>query len=255
VWTVRDSLTLAAASEPPSEAVVVLSGILALLITVVGWPMLTHVITIAHEGGHATAASLSGGRVNFVELFRTGDGNTDFNYSGGKGAIAFIGSAGYIGPSVFGLLGSFLLTRGQFEAILWISLVLVGILLLNVKNPFGWLSAILTGIVLFVMARYAPDGLQELFAVTWVWFLLFGGYGDVLGLRKLRRLAKAAKKPDKKSDARKLGDKTGIPAPFWVALFWLCAVAALILGGGIMLGLVELPSPPPVPAAPRPTPT
>jgi len=251
VWTVRVTLPLAATAEPPSEALVVLAGILALLITVIGWPMLTHVITIAHEGGHATAASMSGGRVVSVRLEHTGGGNTKGKFP--KPGTAFFHSAGYIGPSFFGLLGSVLLVKGQFEPVLWISLVLVAILLLNVVNLFGWVSALLTGVVLFVVARYAPDGFQELFAVTWVWFLLFGGYGDVIGLRKLRRAIRATKKPDEKTDAGMLGKDTWLPAPFWVALFWLFAVAALILGAGIMLGMVfESGS---APAAPTPTPT
>jgi hypothetical protein len=247
VWTVRVTLPLAATAEPPSEALVVLAGILALLITVIGWPMLTHVITIAHEGGHATAASLSGGRVVSVRLDRDGGGKTRSEVPKRKSAAAFVGAAGYAGSSVFGLLGSFLLVKGQFEAILWVSLVLVCVLLLNVVNLFGWVSALLSGILLFVVARYAPGGFQELFAVTWVWFLLFGGYGDVLGLRKARRALKAAKKPDE-TDAGLLGKDTWLPAPFWVALFWLFAVAALILGAGIMLGMVF--EPPPAPAAP-----
>ncbi|WP_460849384.1 M50 family metallopeptidase [Phytohabitans suffuscus] len=229
---------LAASVEPPSQVLVVAAGILALLITVIGWPLLTHVIAIAHEGGHATAASVSGGRVVAVRLERSGNGRTDFAAGKGQSTLAFIGSAGYIGPSVFGVLGSFLLVKGQVEAILWASLVLVGILLLNVANPFGWFSSLLTGIVLFLVARYAPDAPQTLFAVTWVWFLLFGGYGDVLGLRKVRRALRAAKKRDEETDAGILGKQTWVPAPIWVALFWLGAVAGLLLGAGIMLGMV-----------------
>jgi hypothetical protein len=253
VWTVRATLPLAAATEPPSTAVIVAVGILTLFVTVVGWPMLTHVITIAHEGGHAWAASASGGRVLSVNLGRNGGGHTDAAHSKRFTTMAFVGSAGYFGPSVFGVLGSFLLVRGQVDAVLWISFVLVGILLINVANPFGWFSALLTGIVLFLVARYASDGLQELFAVAWVWFLLFGGYGDVLYLRKVRRLA-TAKKPDKESDAYILGDKTWVPAPIWAAFFWLGALVALVIGTGIMLGLVELPALPPAPTAPAPTP-
>lgn len=252
MWTVRATLPLAAATESPSTAVIVTVGILTLFVTVVGWPMLTHVITIAHEGGHAWAASSSGGRVKSVLLERTGAGETRSDLPARTSALTFFYSAGYFGPSVFGVLGSFLLVRGQVDAILWISFVLVGILLINVVNPFGWFSALLTGIVLFLVARYASDGLQELFAIAWVWFLLFGGYGDVLGLRKVRRLA-TAKKPDKKSDAAILGEKTWVPAPIWVGIFWLGAVAALLLGVCILLGLVELPALPPEPTAPAPT--
>lgn len=254
MWTVRATLPLAAPFESPSAAVVVLAGILALLITTVGWPTLRHIIGMAHLGGYATAGSLVGGRVGSLKLGR-GRGLPKYDYPGRRLSKAVIALAGYTGPPAFGLLGSFLLVKGQVEAVLWVSLVLLFLLLVSVANWFGRLAVILTGVALWAIARYAPDGLRELFAVTWVWFLLIGGVAHIVDLRRIRRTMKADKKPDKESDVMKLWQLAWVPPPIGVALFWLLSVAALVLGAGIMLGLVETPSAPAAPAAPTTTPT
>ncbi|MGN9909048.1 M50 family metallopeptidase [Phytohabitans sp. LJ34] len=249
----RATLPLAAAYEPPSAAVVVLAGILALLITTVGWPTLRHIIAMAHLGGYATAASFVG-KVTGVELTR-GRALLKYEHPGSWLAKFAVAWSGYTGPPAFGLLGSFLLVKGQVEAVLWVSLVLLFLLLLSVANWFGRIAVILTGVALWAVARYAPDGLRELFAVTWVWFLLIGGVVNTVDLRRIRRAMKADKKPDKKSDVVKLWQLAWIPPPIGVALFWLLSVAALVVGAGVMLGLVEMPSAPAAPAAPTATPT
>lgn len=251
MWTVPATVPLASAADRPSEAVVVLAGILALLITTVGWPALRYIIVMAHFGGYATTMSFFG-KVNTSTLGR-GRSLPRYEFTGRRLAKVAIASSGYTGPPAFGLLGSFLLAKGQVEAVLWVSLVLLFLLLLSVANAFGWFAVILTGVILYVVARYAPDGLQELFAVTWVWFLLIGGVTHILDMRRIRRALKGTKEPDKDSDVVKLWKLAWIPPPVGVALFWLLAVAGLILGSGIMLGLVETPSLPP--PTPTPTPT
>lgn len=253
MWTVRVTLPLAAA-DAPSAAVAVLAGIVALSITAIAWETLRRIITMTHEGSHAMAAWLVDSRVYSVVLSR--DKNlTKRAATGRRSSEVLIKSAGYIGPSFFGLLGSLLLVRGQVEPVLWISVVLLGLLLLKVATWFGRIGVTLTGAVLFVMARYAPDALQTLFAATWIWFLLIGGFGNVIRLHHARQAAKAAKKPDKSSDVYALWKLILVPPPVGVALFWLGSLAALILGAGILLGLVEAPSGPPAPAAPTATPT
>jgi hypothetical protein len=180
--------------DRPSRVLVVLSGILALVIAGIGWPVVQHVITIAHEGAHATAGSTMGRRVLRVLLRRTGGGETQVSPLGGRLTMAAIASAGYLGPSFFGILGSLVLFRTHAEAVLWISLVLLAILLPQVANWFGRFSVVLTAAVLVVVVRYAPDGLQTLFAFTWIWFLLIGGFVQVLVLRQYRRGMKAKNK-------------------------------------------------------------
>jgi hypothetical protein len=45
---------------------------------------------------------------------------------------------------------------------------------------------IATGVVILMVFRSASPGQQTLFAYTWIWFLLFGGFGGVLTLQYIR---------------------------------------------------------------------
>src|ERR1700761_7657019 len=61
-----------------------------------------HMNTMAHEGGHALIASLSGRTVDSVDIHRKGGGVT--GHTGPDGLSAFVTSlAGYAAPSLFGL--------------------------------------------------------------------------------------------------------------------------------------------------------
>lgn len=235
------------ARDRPSLVLVIGTGLLALLAMVALWGISKHTITIAHEGGHAMFASGTGGRVHSVKLERTGDGVTR-SADASKTAGIFVSLAGYLGPSLFGLLGALLLSQGKTVAVLWLTLAFLVLMLLQIANVFGFLSVIATGAVVYLVARYASSGVQTVFAYTWIWFLLMGGTKSVVELHAARRVGSRTGKPDKGSDAVVLRQSTRVPAPLWVGFFFLATLAALFFGGAILFGMVLEPGLVPAPA-------
>jgi hypothetical protein len=219
----------------------VLTGLLALVIVLLGWWGVRHSITAAHEGGHALFASLLGGTVESVHIAHPKKGSVTA-WKGSGGTIKFVVAlAGYLSPSLFGLLGALLLAHGATKGVLWISLVFLAILLLQIRHLRGALIVLATGAVIFLVARNASDRAQTVFAFTWVWFLLIGGFRHVVGYVQER--GKVTKKnPDDSSDGYQLRKMTYIPTSLWVGFFWLATLAALVLGAGILLGLVGQPA-------------
>jgi glucose-6-phosphate-specific signal transduction histidine kinase len=225
-----------------SAMLIVLTGLLALVIVTVSWPVIRFSISIAHEGGHALFASVLGGTVKSVHLAHRKNGNLT-TYSGTSGLATFVTTMmGYLSPSMFGLIGALLLVHGATRAVLWLSLLFLAILLLQVAHLRGALIVVAVGAVIFLFARYGSDGAQTVFAFTWIWFLLIGGFRHVVYYLGVRRAAKESKKPDKSSDGYRLKEQTHIPAPLWVGFFWLATLAALVLGAAILLGVVAQPA-------------
>jgi hypothetical protein len=74
-------------------------------------------------------------------------------------------------------------------------------------------------------------------AFTWAWCLLGGGVHNGVELHTIRRRDRAAGLRDYSSDAYKLRQLTFLPALFWVAVFVTGSLAALVLGGRILLGI------------------
>jgi hypothetical protein len=221
---------------PPrhSPVLVLGTGLLALVLALFTWPIMKHTITLAHEGGHALFVKLSGGTVESVKVNRGTSSGTSFAGLGGLGR--FVSAlAGYLGPSLFGLAGAVLLTRGRTVAVLWLSLAFLALMMLVVANLFGAVVLVGTGGLLVLAARYATGEAQTVAAYTWVWFLLIGGFLHVLDFRRER-----AKGPDTGSDAVQLRRMTYLPAPLWVGFFWLATLAALLYGAAVLLGRAAL---------------
>jgi len=216
-----------------SQSLIIGSGLLALALSVVVWPIVGLAVTVAHEGAHAIAGSVMGGKIKSITLSRDGGGATKITGLGPLGTF-FTALAGYLGPSVFGLAGAMLLVRDRVEAVLWVSLVLLVLALLQTGNWVARVAVVLVGGLIVVVLRYASAGQLVFFAYTWIWFLLIGGFGQVLVLQNLRR-----KGPDSGSDAFQLRKLSFLPASLWSGFFWLTTVSALLYGATILLGLVE----------------
>jgi hypothetical protein len=212
------------------------AGLLALGIVWLFWWIVGHAITAAHEGGHALVGRSFGFKITSMKLLRSRSGVTEFAGVGGAGAI-LTGLAGYLGPSAFGFGGAVLLAGGRAVAVLWISLVFLAVELLLVRNAFGIVAVLLTGVLLFVLLRYAPVWVQVFFGYVWVWFLLIGAVRQIPELHRVRRAARADKKKSA-SDADLLAGRTHIPGPVWTGVFALGTVTALVAGGGYLLDVL-----------------
>jgi hypothetical protein len=234
-------LTDAPPGQPPegSQAMVICAGLVALAASLALWPIMRFIITIAHEGSHAITGSMMGATIAKIEIFRSRPGQprgaTSYTKTAGPFGMFLTTMAGYLGPSVFGLGGALLLAAGHTEAVLSISVIFLFIALLNTGNAIGQIATIMVGAAIILIIRNASPGQQTFFAYVWIWFLLIGGFGHVLAFQSERRSG-----DDTGSDAYRLRLMTFLPASLWSGFFWLATLAALIYGGGILLGLAHL---------------
>jgi hypothetical protein len=229
-------LAQGAASKPPSgtSMLVIGSGLLALVLALILWPILAVAATIAHEGGHALAATLSGGSVSSMTVQRNRSGLTKFSHRSPLGTFLTM-LAGYVGPSAFGLIGSLLLANGQVSAVLWLSLACLVLALIQIRNVAGAMAIVFTGAVFVFILKFADPTVRTFFSYTWIWFLLIAGFGDVLELRLIRKRMKVK---DTSTDVGNLRTLTHLPGFLWMGFFGLATLAALVYGGGILLGIV-----------------
>ena len=195
------------------------------------WRSTRHVVTIAHEGAHGLVALAAGRRLSGIRLHSDTSGLT---VSAGRPTglgMVFTCAAGYTGPGLFGLGAAALLAAGHAIGLLWALLALLALLLVQIRNWYGLWSVLVTGAVVFGATWWLPPEGQAAFAALATWFLLLAAPRTVLELQAARRGRRA---PD--SDADQLARLTPFPALFWVGVFLLVDVGALLLGGSWLLG-------------------
>ena len=72
--------------------------------------------------------------------------------------------AGYVTPPLLGLGAAGMLASGHITALLWLSILLLGAILLAIRNVYGVLSIVTTGAVIFVVSWYTSATVQAAFA-------------------------------------------------------------------------------------------
>ncbi|MFE0459073.1 M50 family metallopeptidase [Kitasatospora sp. NPDC058965] len=217
--------------DPPHWLVLACAGaaLLAVLPHPV-WRLSRNVVTLAHEGGHALVALLTGRRLAGIRLHSDTSGLTvSAGRPTGPGMI-LTAAAGYTAPSLLGLGGAALLAAGRITALLWIAIVLLVGMLVMIRNAFGLLSVVLTGAAFFAVSWFGSAQLQACFAFLGVWFLLLAGVRPVVELQRKRHRGGA-----RDSDADQLARLTGVAALLWVALFAVVALACLVIGSSWLL--------------------
>jgi hypothetical protein len=222
-----DSLTT---QLDPSSALVLATGAGALVAVVVDviWLRARHVVTIVHEGGHAVAALLTGRRLTGIKLHSNTSGLT-LSVGRPRGAgMVITAAAGYLSPSLVGLVGVVLLAFDQVTVMLWAGTALLVAMLIMVRNLYGALALVVTGAVVVGVSLYTEPDVQAAFAYAMTWFLLLGAVRPVNELRRQRR-----RQPGANTDADTLARITPVPAGGWVGLFGAGTLAAL--GGGAYL--------------------
>jgi hypothetical protein len=209
----------------PGPAAVVV-GLAAFVVVVMdaGWQVVRHGTVMAHEGAHAVASSLLGLQVDYIKL------NFDPKQSGktqpkkGGGCLVTVVAAfvGYIGPSSFGLGAAKLIQHGYIATVLWMTLFLLGILLLQLRWSFGLLTVTLTGGLVYLIVRYTPLPAQIVAAYAIAWLLLLSGVRGILVRAK------------GSGDSETLAKLTLIPQVIWF-LLWLAATLGAVAVGGSWL--------------------
>jgi len=201
------------------------------VLTRLPWRIARNAITIAHEGGHALIAVLTGRRLTGIRLHSDTSGLT---LSAGRPTgpgMAFTLFAGYVSPALIGLAGAFVLGGNRITLLLWVTIALLLAMLVMIRNVYGALALVVTGGVVLVVSLYADARVQAVFAYTAVWFLLLGGVRPVGELQRQRRRGGMPY-----SDADQLARVTHVPGLVWVGLFGLVNLAALVVGALLLLG-------------------
>jgi Peptidase M50B-like len=186
------------------------------------WRLARHISVIAHEGAHVVAGWSVGHRVTSVKLNRDATGET-ITLGQDRFRPIIVGFAGYLGPSLFGLAAACFIALDQITIALGLALVCLAIMLILIRNFFGVISVVLNGVLVFLVLRYGTPAVQAVAACALSWFLLFSGVRWVLmhgtGAQDAINLTKA----------------TRIPRFVWV-IFWLAiTVAALWVGGHLLI--------------------
>ena len=225
--------TLLGAQPDPPGLLVLVTAVIALAVVSFRplWRIARNAITIAHEGGHALVALLTGRKLRGIRLeFDTSGLTLSAGRPTGPGMM-FTLLAGYIAPSLVGLGGAWLLGGNRITLLLWLAVVLLLLMLINIRNVFGAVSVLVTGAIVFAVSWYATPQVQAAFAYVGVWFLLIGGVRPVFELQQLRSRGRMPE-----SDADQLAGVTHVPALFWVGVFLAVDLAALVIGGFMIAG-------------------
>jgi hypothetical protein len=234
---------LASAQPAPPDWVVAASGVVALVMVVNrwAWHLTRNAITIAHEGGHALASLLSGRRLDGIRLHSDTSGETRSRGKPHGPGMVLTALAGYVAPPLLGAGAAGLLAAHHVVALLWLLLVLLCATFLAMRNAYGVLAVLVTAAAVSAVTWLAPALVQSAFGYCAAWFLLLGGVRPVAELWRSRRRARRPGRGG--SDADQLARLTGVPGGVWVGLFWLVAVAALVLGAWLLVpGSVHLPA-------------
>ncbi|WBB56488.1 M50 family metallopeptidase [Verrucosispora sp. WMMD573] len=221
------------AQPDPPPLLVVLTGLVALLVVVtrLPWRIARNAITIAHEGGHALVAVLTGRKLHGIRLHSDTSGLTlSAGRPTGPGMVLTL-LAGYLAPPLVGLGGAWLLAGNRITLLLWIAVLLLLAMLVMIRNLYGALTLVIVGGAVLAVSWYASPQVQAAFAWTGVWFLLLGGVRPVVELQRMR-----ARRGMPASDADQLAGITPLPAFFWVVLFGLANLAVLATGGLLLAG-------------------
>ncbi len=194
------------------------------------WRWSRNLVTIVHEAGHAVTAVLTGRRLTGIRLHSDTSGLTlSTGRPSGPGMVA-TAAAGYLAPSLAGLIGVVLLAFDQVTVMLWAATGLLLAMLVMVRNAYGALSLVLTGAIVVAVSLLAGADVQAGFAYAVTWFLLLAAVRPVGELWRERR-----RRGQGRTDADQLARLTRVPGGVWVGFFGLGTLAALAAGGWVLL--------------------
>ncbi|MFI6996058.1 M50 family metallopeptidase [Nocardia sp. NPDC050175] len=200
------------------------------------WRFTRNIVTIAHEGGHALVALLTGRKLNSIRLHSDTSGLT---VSSGKPyglGMILTTMAGYPGPPLLGLAFAALLGASRITLMLWVAIVLLAAVLIMTRNVYGMLTVFAVGATVFAVSWFGADTLQAGFAYLGAWFLLLAGARPVIELQRGRsRQLRSRYQEDVASDADQLARLTHLPGLLWVMVFGVIAVGSLVIGAGFLI--------------------
>jgi hypothetical protein len=201
----------------------VLIGLAALAVTII--PVLSalggHFSAMGREGAHALLAFFVGFSIAEIVLDRRSGKTSVIAGEGLRLVIVLV--AGYLGPSLFGLAAARIISLGHPVLVIGLMAFLLVMMMFLIARPFGYISvpiAIVTLIVALHFGRGRPD---VVIAYGLAWLLLLSG---------VRLALVDGIKAENAQDLRKA---THLPRALW-AMIWLAgSVAALAIGGKLLV--------------------
>jgi hypothetical protein len=187
------------------------------------------VTVIAHEGGHATVGKLLFQRVLSITFKRDGGGETRFATPIPWLFDVLLTAAGYLGPSMFGLLAAEMLVHGWTDMVLWGSLLFLFAMLLAVRGIIGWIIVPSLMVVIGYIAVKVEAPLRLLYTHMWVWFLLIAPVEDMLIFLGAKGYTSDT------SDIAVLRNLTLLPRELWTLVFLAGTITALVFGARLLL--------------------
>jgi hypothetical protein len=223
----------ATSTQPtPSPGLVVGAALVALVLVLhpALWRATRLLVTITHEGGHAVAALVVGRRLRGIRLHSDTSGLTvSSGRPAGPGMVAML-LAGYLGPAVVGLGAALLLLDGRALGLLWAFVLLLALMLLQIRNLYGFAVVVAAGSLLAALSWYGEPSTQTAVATLLTWVLLLAAPKPVLELGRQHRAGRAGH-----SDAGQLSRLTRLPVPLWLGLFGLLNLSGLAVGAVLLI--------------------
>jgi Peptidase M50B-like len=217
-------------APPPTMIALAAAVATALVLAQTTWPYTRMIVTIVHEGGHALAALLTGRRLRGIRLHSDTSGLTvSSGRASGPGMVITL-LAGYLAPALLGLVAVILLLTEHSLGLLWLLAIVLALMLLQIRNFFGFGVVVLATAGLLAVSWYAPAPVQSGCAYLITWILLVSAPRPVLELIGRRRNGQA-----RRSDADQLARLTRTPAGLWVGFFLLLNCAGLAVGVALLL--------------------
>jgi len=227
VW--RRATSVQPAPSPGLIALTVLAACVLVLLPSI-WPITRVMITITHEGGHAFAALLTGRKLQAIRLHTDTSGLTiSSGRPRGPGMVIMLLS-GYLAPALVGLGAVGLLLAGHSLGLLWLLVIVLGLMLIKIRNFYGIVVIIGCAAGLLAISWYASAPTQSGLAYLITWILLLASPKPVLELIGQRRRHRTPQ-----SDADQLSRLSKVPAGLWLTGFLVVNSAGLVLGAVLLL--------------------
>lgn len=201
-------------------------GAVALALVLLAWPLVRLLVTVCHEAGHAVVATLVGRKLSGIRVHSDTSGlTTSRGRPSGPGMVATL-FAGYPAPSAVGIGAAALAGAGYAVGLLWLIVVLLALMLLKLRNLYGAVVVLATGVLVGVFSWYATPTVAGWLAHGIAWLLLLAAPRPAVELL-------FSKAPG--SDAAQLAALTHAPRVLWILVWLALTVAALVLGASWLL--------------------
>ena len=141
----------------------------------------------------------------------------------GPGVVVMM-AAGYLAPAAVGVGAALLLAAGRGVAMLWGVLLLMAVLLVWVRNLYGLLVLLVSGVSVGLLTWYGEPQTQAVVAYLIAWVLLLAAPRPLVELLGTGRTRRRTTDPDQ------LARLTRVPALIWTIVLLAANLAGLFLG-------------------------